>query len=79
MAETVAIATLTFLAMTLPLKGASSPGDLRAMILVATIVGTVVARRRAVSGGVLERLLYRATVATVVASVVLLFLVGVAR
>lgn len=76
LAETAVVAWLTLLAMTLPLGDTSAPGDLGALIVVATVVGTVVAQRRAVGGGALERLFYRAAVSTVVASVALLVLVA---
>lgn len=80
LAETAVVAWLTLLAMTLPLGDASAPGDLGALIVVATVVGTVVgtvvAQRRAAGGGALERLFYRAAVSTVVASVALLVLVA---
>lgn len=74
--ETVAVALLTFLVMTLPLRGATASNKLAGLMLVATIVGTVVARRRVACGGRVERVLRRATLAALVASVLLLVLVA---
>ncbi len=77
--ESAGIATLTFLALTLPLRGATTQGRLGAFILLATLIGTVCGRRRPVRGPRIEQLLYRSAYSALIASIVLVILIGVAR
>lgn len=80
MAETAGIATLVLLALFLPLQGSPAPAHYGALALVATLIGTVIGRRRSVGGGALERVLYRSALAAVVAlTVVVIGLIAMAR
>jgi hypothetical protein len=77
-AETPAIAALTFLAVTLMLNRKPAL-DEAAASMVATAIGTVVARRYAAEGDAVERTLRRATIAALVASIAFLVLLGLTR